>query len=109
VILPVRKSWGNYIVIWLQAGIKVKILNIRPGMSTSMQKHDFRSEWWMILSGELTLDTMIADKKVFKKFEQYYMGDHLFHKLSNETTEPLRILEVQYGEKCEEEDIERVE
>jgi mannose-6-phosphate isomerase-like protein (cupin superfamily) len=32
-----------------------------------------------------------------------------WHKLSNKTSSPLRIIEIQYGEQCMEDDIERIE
>jgi mannose-6-phosphate isomerase-like protein (cupin superfamily) len=37
------------------------------------------------------------------------IGQHQWHKLSNRGDEDLHIVEIQYGEKCEEEDIERAD
>jgi mannose-6-phosphate isomerase-like protein (cupin superfamily) len=41
------------------------------------------------------------------KFTNAVISVNDWHQLSNETNEPLKILEIQYGEKCVEEDIER--
>jgi mannose-6-phosphate isomerase-like protein (cupin superfamily) len=43
----------------------------------------------------------------FKKFDHVHINKTQWHQLCNETDQPLKIVEIQYGERCEEEDIER--
>jgi cytidyltransferase-like protein len=107
------RPWGNYRVIH-ETGktLKVKELNIEPNKSLSMQKHEFRSEFWFVVEGYATLHT--SDEYGNQKLRGYY-GPHesiwiptnSWHKLSNNTSNPLRIIELQYGTECSELDIIR--
>jgi mannose-1-phosphate guanylyltransferase len=84
-----------------------------------MQRHQFRSEYWMILEGIARIYTIVIDpgtgeetiidrgSSYWPKFTNATISKNDWHQLSNETNEPLKILEIQYGEKCVEEDIER--
>ncbi|NBP57241.1 hypothetical protein EBU71_12050, partial [bacterium] len=45
---------------------------------------------------------------VYEKFKHIHISKTEWHQLCNETTEPLKIIEIQYGDRCEEEDIERL-
>ena len=56
---------------------------------------------------------MICKKRNFKfgkftKFESLHIDRKQWHQLRNETDNPLRIIEIQYGENCIEDDIERI-
>jgi len=44
---------------------------------------------------------------VYKKHKIIYIPENDWHQLANESAEPLKIIEIQYGENCVEEDIER--
>ena len=107
------REWGYWRVLddkQPQKGIKVKELVIYPNSSLSNQRHQFRNEHWYILSGNLTMFTEYNDKlsKVqLKSNETYIVGEGTWHKAVNTGTEPCHIIEIQYGEKCDENDIER--
>ena len=110
------REWGVYDVIAEFPGAKVKTLTVSPGQSLSRQKHEFRNEHWFIAEGsgkvELTeeLTTMKGTKSYtsyFKRHEQILIPAGTWHKLINNTDEELFIVEIQYGEKCEESDIVR--
>lgn len=107
-----ERSWGYWRVLdnKLDQGIKVKELVINPHSSLSDQKHKFRSEHWYILSGSLHMDTEYNSIKQTLHMNQndtYVIGADVWHKAVNETDKPCHVLEVQYGERCVEEDIER--
>ena len=40
-------------------------------------------------------------------FDNLHIPRNEWHQLSNQSNEPLRIVEIQYGESCSEDDIER--
>jgi mannose-6-phosphate isomerase-like protein (cupin superfamily) len=42
-------------------------------------------------------------------FSFLHISTNQWHQLSNETDVPLKLIEIQYGEFCEEADIERLE
>lgn len=78
-----------------------------------MQRHQDRAEFWLVASGEAsvyTLDTTTTDMELrgrFNKHEYLHIDTHEWHQLVNEDSNPLKIVEIQYGERCDEQDIER--
>ncbi len=108
-----ERQWGYWRVLHEQGiEVKVKELTVSPGKMLSMQKHKDRSEHWFVAEGIATVFTVNRSTDtellgVFKKFENIHIGRHEWHQLCNEGTEPLKVIEIQYGEQCIEEDIER--
>lgn len=104
------RPWGWYRVLEDKQNYKIKELVIEPGKRLSMQRHFLRSEHWYILKGKCDIVTDYHDgiTSVTKyKNETYTIGRTVWHQGQNNYIEPCHILEVQYGEKCIEEDIER--
>ena len=108
-----RRPWGYYRVLHEAPGMKVKELTVDPGAALSMQKHKDRAEFWLVSSGEATvysLDTASTDAELrgrFRRHEYIHIDTNEWHQLVNEDPNPLKIVEIQYGERCEEQDIER--
>lgn len=108
-----ERDWGYYRVLHNDSGIvKVKELVVEPGRSLSMQKHKHRAEHWFIASGQASVYTINKSTDLellgqFKMFDNLHIPQGTWHMLSNETTESLRIVEIQYGSECVETDIER--
>lgn len=106
-----QRKWGWYRVLDEQQGYKVKELVIDPGASLSDQRHFKRSEHWYVLKGECVLDTEWKDIKntvtLTELTKGYSIDQGTWHRGSNPNDTPCHILEVQYGEQCVEEDIER--
>ena len=96
------RDWGYWRVLDDKDTIKTKELVIEPGKSLSDQRHQHRSEHWYVLSG--TID--ICDK-VLKPHDTIIINPMQWHKAKNIGTEPAHIIEIQYGDKCIEDDIER--
>jgi len=89
-----NKKWGNYKVLLSNKNYKIKILTLKPHSKTSLQKHNHRAEFWLLL-----------DKK--DKFTCRIIKQKEIHTLINDTNKVLKVLEVQFGDKCIESDIER--
>jgi mannose-6-phosphate isomerase-like protein (cupin superfamily) len=108
-----QRPWGYYRVLHQDgAEIKVKELTVDPGSSLSMQRHRYRYEHWFVTEGTATINTLDADENtVMKNFVmknmQTYIGREEWHQLVNKTDTPLKVIEIQFGEQCSEEDIER--
>ena len=102
----ILRQWGYYRILHDVTGCKVKELTVGPGKSLSMQKHFKRNEYWLVTEGKCEvkkeLETLILHKHATVQIKK---GQ--WHKLSNPFTEPCRLVEIQYGEICIEEDIER--
>jgi D-beta-D-heptose 7-phosphate kinase/D-beta-D-heptose 1-phosphate adenosyltransferase len=101
---PAERDWGNWDVLknYEHLGVKVKELIIKPGQSTSMQRHRYRSEFMFVADGELTNMDRVTEKHNYTMIDQ---GE--WHKLENKGKKDLHIVEIQYGTACVEEDIER--
>ena len=107
------RSWGYYRVIHEQdKEVKVKELTVNPKTCLSMQRHKDRGEHWFVAEGTATVYNLNSSTDMelvghYNKFESLHIGKNDWHKLCNETDEPLRVIEIQYGDNCIEEDIER--
>lgn len=108
-----RRPWGYYRVLHEAPGVKVKELTVDPGAALSMQRHQDRAEFWLVSSGEATVYTLnlaTTDMELrgrYGRHEYLHISTHEWHQLVNEDSSPLKIVEIQYGERCEEQDIER--
>jgi D-beta-D-heptose 7-phosphate kinase/D-beta-D-heptose 1-phosphate adenosyltransferase len=106
------RNWGWYRVLDDKPGYKVKELVIEPGKRLSMQRHQDRSEHWYILKGTCTINTISISSDVelrghFNEHSTVTISENEWHQGCNNTKDPCHILEVQYGKRCIEEDIER--
>lgn len=104
------RPWGWYRVLEDKKTYKVKELVIEPGKSLSMQRHFKRSEHWYILKGSCKVETDFLGIQNLVEIltnHDYDIGQEVWHRGYNHTDEPCHILEVQHGEMCIEEDIER--
>ncbi|MEI6238561.1 MAG: phosphomannose isomerase type II C-terminal cupin domain [bacterium] len=50
-----ERTWGWFERFSLNEPVTVKILNIKDGHFTSLQRHENREEFWHILSGNLSI------------------------------------------------------
>lgn len=101
-----ERPWGYYRVLHEVAGTKVKELTVEPGQSLSMQRHQGRSEYWLVTEGECKVEREFA-ALFLRKHETIRIPVNEWHQLSNPFNTPCRIVEIQYGNRCEESDIER--
>lgn len=101
------RPWGYYRIIHDMPGTKVKELTVEPGQSLSMQRHSQRSEYWIVSEGRcrVELDSGIKDLNLH---DSLTIPVGAWHRLSNPFDEPCKIVEIQYGKNCAEEDIERL-
>lgn len=107
------RAWGYYRILHeVGASTKLKELTVMPKTCLSMQRHDQRAEFWFVAQGEATVYTLDSstDHEHFGTFAQHshvWIHRNQWHMLCNETDQPLKLIEIQYGEACVEDDIER--
>lgn len=102
------RPWGWYETVSEVAGNKIKRIGVLPGQQLSLQKHHQRAEHWVVTQGtaRITLDDRVFD---------LMQGQHCdiavgqVHRLANLTTEPVEIVEVQFGAYLGEDDIVRLQ
>lgn len=106
------RAWGYYRVIHETGkSFKAKELVINPKSSLSMQKHQLRSEHWFVSEGYATIYTLENDTEtlvgVFGKHQSISIPIQQWHRLANDTSDVLKLIELQYGHECSEVDIIR--
>jgi mannose-1-phosphate guanylyltransferase/mannose-1-phosphate guanylyltransferase/mannose-6-phosphate isomerase len=107
-----ERPWGYYRVLHEVDGCKVKELTVNPGKSLSMQKHFKRHELWHVTEGKCIVNQQMQGgyqlpPLELTKHNQLSIPQGDWHQLTNPFSEPCKIVEIQYGEACTEEDIER--
>jgi mannose-6-phosphate isomerase len=104
------RPWGYYRVLHEVSGTKVKELTIESGKSLSMQRHFDRAEHWHVTEGRCVVATETDNNKGFQELSTHdgcIIPVEHWHKLSNPYDTPCKIVEIQYGIACDEDDIER--
>ena len=109
-----ERAWGYYQVLH-QVGnhVKLKELTVMPGQRLSMQRHEQRAEFWFVAEGQATVYTVDPRSTEYEVLEKPSQHEHCWielgqwHQLCNDTDQPLKLIEIQYGADCVEEDIER--
>lgn len=110
-----ERPWGYYRVLHEIHGCKVKELTVEPGKSLSLQRHQHRTEIWLVAEGECMVEhyghAIETDEYLvhtpLHTHHEYRIPRTKWHRLFNPYDKPCRLVEIQYGERCEEEDIER--
>ena len=101
-----NRVWGFYDVLRNYDNVKIKELVVDPGRCLSYQRHQYRNELWFVREG---MAGVVIDNRyeLFSPNETIIINANQWHQLSNPGKDPLSVIEIQYGEKCEEDDIER--
>lgn len=108
-----ERQWGYFRVLHEpNKKVKLKELTVEPGRSLSMQKHQSRSEFWFVSEGTASVYTVNSSTDyepigMFREHQHIWIPKNSWHQLCNETDKPLKLIEIQYGDQCIEEDIER--
>jgi mannose-1-phosphate guanylyltransferase/mannose-6-phosphate isomerase len=104
--LTVQRPWGSYTVLEEEANFKMKRITVKPGERLSLQRHQHRSEHWIVVSGTATV-TRDDEEITVSKNQSTYIPIGSKHRLENRGRIPLQMIEVQVGEYLDEDDIER--
>lgn len=100
------RPWGNFDCLDNGNRFQVKRITVKPGGSTSVQKHNFRAEHWIVVSG--TAEVICGNNTfMLAENESTYIPVGEIHRLSNPCDVPLEIIEVQSGSYLGEDDIQR--
>jgi mannose-6-phosphate isomerase-like protein (cupin superfamily) len=102
----VKRPWGYYNLLVKKNEYLIKKIVILPKQSISLQKHDHRSEHWIVLKGKANI--IIGTKKtLLKESQSIFVPAKKKHKITNKSSESLVILETQLGKILSEKDIVR--
>lgn len=106
--MKVNRTWGWYRTLLRTPIFAIKILKFDPYKKLSYQVHKCRSEWWLFLWCRGGCTVTHDQKKHTEKysFDTWYVPRNEMHQLIN-WHKPTYILEIQWGNKVIESDIER--
>ena len=110
------RPWGYYRVLHTpNPRVKVKELTVNPGASLSMQRHKHRSEHWFVAEGIARIysinmaSTDVEDLGQYIAHQSLHIHSDQWHQLCNSSQKhPLKVIEIQYGDATDEDDIERL-
>ncbi len=102
----VYRPWGHYDSIDNGARFQVKRIVVKPGGRLSMQMHHHRAEHWIVVSGT-ALVTRGMDMMTLVANQSTYIPLGVRHRLENQGTVDLELIEVQSGDYLGEDDIVR--
>lgn len=107
-----ERPWGYYRVLHEVSGMKVKELTVEPKQQLSMQRHNLRAEYWIVSEGNAIVNRImdsgyVLPPVILQTHDEYCVPVAEWHQLTNPYDVPVKVVEIQYGENCIEEDIER--
>ncbi len=106
--VTVYRPWGNYTVLEEGLGYKIKRVVVKPKQQLSLQKHKFRSEHWVMVSGKARI--ICGDNSILlKSNESIFIPRSRKHRITNPFGKEAVIIEVQTGAVITEDDIVRFE
>ena len=103
-----ERPWGNFTVLDEAADYKVKRIEVLPQKRLSYQKHERRSEHWMVVAGiaKVTLD---GRELTIATGETVDVPVGAAHRIENVGSEKLVFIEIQRGSYLGEDDIQRLQ
>ena len=98
--------WGSYKNLASSENFQINSLFVKVGASLSRRARLNRAEHWIIVSGEALIK---SEERTFvvKTNESTFVPKGTFHQISNNSEEPLILIEVQSGKRLGDEDIVR--
>ena len=103
----VRRPWGTYRSVDVGPQHQVKRLVVEPGHRLSLQRHQRRSEHWVVVQGTAAI-VCGEESRVLHENESAFIPVGCAHRLENPGSRPLHLVEVQVGDYLGEDDIERL-
>lgn len=103
-----NRPWGRWEVLEIGDGFAVKRITVHPGAMLSLQLHHHREEHWVVVRGRarVTRGTEVLD---LGRNQSVFIPVETAHRIENPGQEPLEFIEVQVGDRLDENDIVRLE
>ena len=104
----VHRPWGSFQSLASGLGYQVKHIVVNPGAALSLQMHQHRAEHWTVIKGT-ALVTCGEQEQELQVNESVFIPLGAKHRLVNQQTDTLEVIEVQVGDYLGEDDIVRFE
>ena len=103
-----KRPWGNWTILSEGANYRVKLIEVAPSHRMSLQYHYHRSEHWVVVAGKARI--VIGDKRYdMHLMQSVLIPARTIHRVENPYSETLQIVEVQRGDRLDEDDVVRLE
>ena len=103
----ILKPWGQYTDYIRERDLVLKDISVNPNSRLSYQSHRLREEHWYIVKGK-GLAVIEGVEIPIKKDSYIFVKNGQKHRIINNSSKLLKIVEIQLGE-CSEDDIVRYE
>lgn len=90
------RPWGKYVRYTLNEPSTVKILTVNAGEAFSLQYHNHRSEFWVVMSGNGTAEVGDTVDPITPG-KHYTISEGAKHRITA-GTEPVVLMEISLGE-----------
>lgn len=90
------KDWGHFIQLAFNQSCSVKIIEIKPGMSTSYHYHNFREDLWYVLDDGVGV-VIDGREAVAHAGDEFIIPAGTPHRLYSAADHPVRVLEIAFG------------
>jgi mannose-6-phosphate isomerase len=107
-MLKDERPWGTFTVLDEAPGYKVKRIEVLPQKRLSYQKHQKRSEHWMVVAGSAKV-TIDGRDRIVDMGQTVDIPAGAAHRIENPGGETLVFIEIQRGTYFGEDDIERLQ
>jgi mannose-1-phosphate guanylyltransferase/mannose-6-phosphate isomerase len=102
------RPWGSWTSLLSSPNYGIKFLEVKPGSRLSLQKHQHRSEHWVVVSGTATVTRDDEQIQVHEN-ESIFLPVGVAHRVENRGKTPLHLIEVEVGDYLGEDDIVRLD
>jgi mannose-6-phosphate isomerase-like protein (cupin superfamily) len=103
-----QRPWGTWEVIASEPRYTVKRIVVQPRKRLSLQSHAYRAEHWVVVGGA-ALVTRGSETYAVGYGGSVAIGRGEVHRIANPGPEELVFIEVQHGDRLDEDDITRFE
>lgn len=108
-----ERVWGYFQTLKTEKNLKLKELVVRAGKGISYQRHFERSEIWFVSKGKCKVKLSKTDphkfeEKILKVNDLFKVDRNDWHQIINPFEDDCHLIEIQYGPKVIEDDIERL-
>jgi len=102
-----KRPWGKFRSFPHKPARSIKIITVNPGGSLSLQYHNNRSEFWVVLDKglEITVGDQVWQPE---ENEEVFIPPRIQHRVKGIGSAPARIMEIWIGD-SDEEDIVRLD
>ena len=108
-----NRVWGKFYNLFVDENLKLKELIVDPKKGMSFQRHFHRNEIWFVSKGKCLVNFSKVDAENFQSIELnkeqvFHVEKEAWHQITNPFDKPCHIIEIQYGEKTDDDDIGRL-